>query len=89
MNLKPTKENVLIERIESQKQIGSIVLPDSAIDAANKGKVLNVVWASDEVPEFSTNDIVVFRPHSFLTEVVYENNKFYFINKKDILGVIS
>ena len=47
--IKPTKDNILIERTESLKQIGSIHLPDVALDSPTKFKVLAVSSAITEV----------------------------------------
>lgn len=47
--IKPTKDHILIERTESLKQIGSIHLPDVALDSPTKFKVLAVGSAITEV----------------------------------------
>jgi chaperonin GroES len=59
--IKPTKDNILIERTESLKQIGSIHLPDNALDTPTKFKVLAV---GSNVTEVKVGDSVYSIPYN-------------------------
>ncbi|SDC12780.1 chaperonin GroES [Pelagirhabdus alkalitolerans] len=93
--LKPLGDRVIIERIEEEETTKSgIVLPDSAKEKPQQGKVVAV--GSGRVadngakitPEVSEGNKVVFAKYAG-TELKHEGNEYLILREDDILAVIG
>ncbi|MBO8178764.1 MAG: co-chaperone GroES [Bacillus sp. (in: Bacteria)] len=93
--LKPLGDRVVIELVESEDKTASgIVLPDTAKEKPQEGKVVAVgtgrVLESGErvAPEVSVGDRIIFSKYAG-TEVKYQGTEYLILRESDILAVIS
>ena len=96
MAVQPLADRVLVERIDEdvQKSVGGIIIPDTAKEKQQKGKVIAVGKGkvSDDgklTPlQVKVNDQVLFGRYSG-TEVKVGPSDYLIIKEDDILAVIS
>lgn len=93
--LKPLGDRVVIELVETEEKTASgIVLPDTAKEKPQEGKVVAVgtgrVLENGEriALEVSEGDRIIFSKYSG-TEVKYEGNEYLILRESDILAVIG
>ncbi|GAK05121.1 heat shock protein 60 family co-chaperone GroES [Geomicrobium sp. JCM 19037] len=93
--LKPLGDRVVIELVEQEEQTASgIVLPDSAKEKPQEGKVVAVgtgrVTENGEkvAPEVSEGDAIIFSKYAG-TEVKHGDNEYLILRESDILAVIG
>jgi chaperonin GroES len=93
--LKPLGDRVIIELVESEEKTASgIVLPDSAKEKPQEGKVVavgtgRVLDNGERVAlEVSAGDRIIFSKYAG-TEVKYEGNEYLILRENDILAVIG
>jgi chaperonin GroES len=93
--LKPLGDRIVIELVESEEKTASgIVLPDSAKEKPQEGKVVAVgtgrVLENGErvAPEVSVGDSIIFSKYAG-TEVKFEGNEYLILRESDILAVIA
>jgi chaperonin GroES len=92
MNLKPLGDRVVVEVVEEDEvTISGIVLPDSAKEKPQRGKVLAVGsgrWEDGHrVPlEVSVNDEVLYSKYGG-TEVKVDGSDYLILRESDILAV--
>jgi chaperonin GroES len=93
--LKPLGDRIVIELIEAEeKSAFGIVLPDSAKEKPQEGKVLAV--GTGRVLDNGTRveldvkegDKIIFSKYSG-TEVKYEGNEFLILRESDILAIVG
>lgn len=86
--LQPLNENVLLEVIESkgeQKTASGIIIPNSAQEKENTGKVAAI--GNIENPGISVGDNVLYKQYSG-TEIKFEGKKYMFMPYADVLAKI-
>lgn len=84
--LKPLADKVVIERTEAETKTASgIVLPDTAKEKPEIGKVIEV---GKDVKEIKKGDRVVFGKYS-PSEIKIEGTEFLIVKEEDVLAVIS
>lgn len=95
MNLKPLGNRVVVEPIEQEEvTIGGIVLPDTAKEKPQKGKVLAVGPGDrdedgDRIPlDVKVNDTVLFAKYSG-TEIKVDGKKILILRESDLLAIIE
>ncbi|WP_227939895.1 co-chaperone GroES [Alkalihalobacillus deserti] len=93
--LKPLGDRVVIELVESEEKTASgIVLPDSAKEKPQEGKVVAVgsgrVTENGEriAPEVSEGNTIIFSKYAG-TEVKFEGKEYLILRESDILAVIA
>lgn len=93
--LKPLGDRVVIELVESEEKTASgIVLPDSAKEKPQEGKVVAVgsgrVLENGErlALEVSVGDRIIFSKYSG-TEVKYDGKEYLILRDSDILAVVQ
>ncbi len=93
--LKPLGDRVIIELVESEEKTASgIVLPDSAKEKPQEGKIVAVgsgrVLENGErlALEVSAGDRIIFSKYSG-TEVKYDGKDYLILRDSDILAVIQ
>lgn len=93
--LRPLGDRIIIELIEAEEKTASgIVLPDSAKEKPQEGKVVAI--GTGRVLDNGTRvdldvkegDRIIFSKYAG-TEVKYENNEFLILRESDILAVIG
>ncbi|CRK85406.1 co-chaperone GroES [Neobacillus massiliamazoniensis] len=93
--LRPLGDRIVIELVESEEKTASgIVLPDSAKEKPQEGKVVAVgtgrVLDNGERAELevSVGDRIIFSKYAG-TEVKYEGTEYLLLRESDILAVIE
>lgn len=93
--LKPLGDRVVIEVVETEEKTASgIVLPDSAQEKPQEGKVIAVgtgrVTDNGEriAPEVSEGDSVIFSKYAG-TEVTVNDKEYLILRESDILAIIK
>jgi chaperonin GroES len=95
MKIKPMADKVLVQRLEAEtKTAGGIVLPDSAKEKPQKGKVVSVgpgkTLDDGKVKKMQVKkgDIVLFTSYAG-TEVKISGKEHLIMSESDILAVIE
>ncbi|MBC2020318.1 co-chaperone GroES [Listeria booriae] len=93
--LKPLGDRVIIKVLEAEEKTASgIVLPDSAQEKPQEGKVVavgsgRVLDNGDTVAlEVSVDDRIIFSKYSG-TEVTYDGTDYLIVRESDILAVVK
>jgi chaperonin GroES len=95
MKIRPLSDKVLVERVEAEaKTAGGIVLPDTAKERPQRGKVVAV--GEGRVLEDGTrravqvkkNDLVLFTSYAG-TEIKVEGKEYLIMDESDIMAVIE
>ena len=95
LNLKPLGERLIVEPIEQEETTaGGIVLPETAKENPQKGKVVAVgPGARDESGnridmDVSTDDEVLFAKYAG-TEIKIEGKKLLILKESDVLAIVT
>ncbi len=94
MNIKPLADRVLIEPIEEKEEkIGSIIIPDTAKEKPQEGKVVAVGPGRQEdgkvVPlQVKVGDRVLYGKYAG-TEIKKDGKEYLIVRESDILAVIE
>ncbi len=95
MNIRPTNDRILVVRVEEeQKTAGGIIIPDTAKEKPQQGKVVAVgpgKMGDDgkRIPlEVKVGDRVLFSKYGG-TEIKIDGVENLFMREDDILGVIE
>jgi len=93
--IKPLADRVVVEPIEEEVTTkGGIVLPDTAKEKPQRGKVVAVgsgklLDNGERVPlEVKEGDIVVFAKYGG-TEIEIEGNEYIILSERDLLAVVE
>jgi chaperonin GroES len=90
MTLKPIEDRVVIE-IENEtaeKNVGGIIIPDTAKDKPNLGKVIAVGTDEELQKIIKVGDRVIYAKYSG-TEIEVEGKKLLIVSKNDILAIVA
>ncbi len=95
MKIRPLADKVLVQRIEAEnKTAGGIVLPDTAKEKPQKGKIISVgegkVLDDGTVkkPQVKKGDMVLFTSYAG-TEVKVEGKEYLIMEESDIMAIIE
>ena len=94
MNIKPLADRVLIEPIEQQEEkIGSIIIPDTAKEKPQEGKIIAVGPGRQEngkvIPlQVKVGDRVLYGKYAG-TEIKKDGKEYLIVRESDILAVIE
>ena len=95
MNLKPLGNRVVVEPIEQEEvTVGGIVLPDTAKEKPQTGKVLSIGPGDrDEdgkrIPlDVKVDDVVLFAKYSG-TEIKIDGKKILILRESDLLAIVQ
>jgi chaperonin GroES len=94
MKIKPLNDRVLVLRMEAeQKSAGGIIIPDTAKEKPQKGKVIAVgpgKMGDDNKripPAVKAGDIVLFAKYSG-SEIKLDDEEHVFLREDDILAIL-
>mgnify|MGYP003492531445 CR=1 FL=1 len=89
VNIKPLSDRVLIEPSESETKTASgIIIPDSAKEKPQKGKVVAAGPGSkDEKMEVKVGDIVLYGKYAG-TELTIAGKDYLIMRQNDILAIV-
>ncbi len=95
MKIRPLADKVLVQRLEAEnKTTGGIVLPDSAKEKPQRGKIVSVgkgkVLDDGTVrkPQVKKGDMVLFTSYAG-TEVKIDGKEYLIMSESDIMAVIE
>ncbi len=95
MNVRPLRDRVLLKRLEEQEQkIGGIIIPDTAKEKPQQGKIIAVGSGriNDEgkvIPlDVKVGDTVLFGKYSG-TEIKLEGTEYLIVREEEILGILE
>ena len=89
MTLKPIDDRVVIELKDDivEKNVGGIIIPDTAKDKPNIGIVVAVGTDKDLQGIIKVNDKVIYAKYSG-TEIEMDGKKYLITSKKDVLAIV-
>jgi len=95
MKIQPLADKVLVQRLEAEtKTAGGIVLPDSAKEKPQRGKIVGVGKGkvlddgSVQKPQVKKGDVVLFTSYAG-TEIKIDGKEYLIMNESDIMAVIE
>lgn len=94
MKIKPLHDNILVERIEQEMKKGGIIIPDTAKEKPQQGKVIATGDGrrdekGNRIPlEVKKGDIILFGKYSG-NEIKLEENEYLIMREDDVLGIIE
>jgi chaperonin GroES len=95
MNVRPLRDRILVTRIEEQEQrIGGIIVPDTAKEKPQQGKVVavgkgRITDKGDVIPlDVQVGDTVLFGKYSG-TDIKLENVDYLILREEEVLGIIE
>ena len=95
MKIRPLADKVLVQRLEAEnKTAGGIVLPDSAKEKPQKGKIVSVGEGkllddgTLQKMQVKKGDTVLFQSYAG-TEVKLDGKEYLIMNESDIMAVIE
>ena len=88
MNVQPLDERVLVKPIEEEEKVGSIVIPDTAKEKPNMGKVI-AVGTDEEIKKLiKVGDKVLFGKYAG-EEIKIQGVKHLLVSRGDLLAKIA
>jgi chaperonin GroES len=94
MKIKPLHDNILVERIEQEMKKTGIIIPDTAKEKPQQGKVIATGDGrrddkGNRIPlEVKKGDIILFGKYSG-NEIKLEENEYLIMREDDVLGIIE
>ncbi len=94
MAIKCLGDRVLIQVSESEEKAGGIIIPDSAQEKQQKGKVVSVGPGNRDEKgqhmalEVKEGDTVLYSKYSG-TEVTYKDEEYLIVKESDILAIVD
>ena len=95
MNIKPIGDRIVVKPLEAEEVTkGGIILPDSAKEKPQKGKVIaigagRILDNGTRVPvEVKECDTIIYSKYGG-TEVKFDGEEYLIVNERDILAVLG
>lgn len=94
MKIKPLHDHILVERIEEETKKGSIIIPDTAKEKPQQGKVIAAGEGrrdekGNRIPmEVKKGDVILFGKYSG-NEIKIDDIEYLIIREEDVLGIIE
>jgi chaperonin GroES len=88
MKVQPLDERVLVEPIEQEEKVGSIIIPDTAKEKPSIGKVIAVGTDEELQKLIKVGDKVLFGKYAG-DEIKIEGKKNLIISRSDLLAKID
>jgi chaperonin GroES len=95
MKIRPLADKVLVERVEAEsKTAGGIVLPDTAKEKPQRGKIVSVgpgkimEDGKNKEMQIKKGDLVLFTSYAG-TEVKIDGKEYLIMDESDIMAVIE
>jgi len=93
MNVRPLHDRIIIQRLdEGEQKVGGIIIPDSAKEKPQQGKVIAAGKSNDEgkrVPlDVKAGDTILFGKYSG-QEIKLDGEEYLIMREDEILGVIE
>ena len=89
MNIKPLADRVLVLPAQAEEKVGGIIIPDTAKEKPQHGKVVAAGnGTKDEPMVLKEGDEVLYGKYSG-TELEYEGVKYLIMRLSDVLAVVG
>jgi len=89
MNIKPLADRVLVLPAPAEEKVGGIIIPDTAKEKPQRGKVVAVgKGTKDDEMVLKVGDTVLYGKYSG-TELEYEGEKYLMMRQSDVLAVLE
>lgn len=94
MKIKPLHDHILVERVEEEMKKGGIIIPDTAKEKPQQGKVIAVGDGrrdekGNKVPlEVKKGHIILFGKYAG-TEIKLMEKDYLIIREDDVLGIVE
>lgn len=88
MKVQPLDERVLVEPVEVEEKVGSIIIPDTAKEKPMMGNVVAVGTDEDLQKVLKKGDKVIFGKYAG-EEIKIEGKKHLIITRSDILAKVE
>ena len=89
MNIKPLADRVLVLPAPAEEKGGGIIIPDTAKEKPQRGKVVAVgKGTKDDEMVLKVGDTVLYGKYSG-TELEYEGEKYLMMRQSDVLAVLE
>jgi len=95
MDIRPLHNRVIVKRLEEgEQQIGGIIIPDSAKEKPQRGKVIATGAGkiredgTRQPPDVKTGDLILFGKYSG-QEIRLDGEDYLIMREEDLLGVID
>lgn len=88
MKIQPLDERVLVEPLEIEERVGSIIIPDTAKEKPVMGTVVAVGTDEDLKEVISAGDKVIYGKYAG-DEIKLEGKKHLIISRSDILAKVD
>lgn len=95
MKIRPLHDRILVERVEEEeKTAGGILIPDSAKEKPQKGRVVSVGEGKfndkgERVkPDVKAGDTILFEKYAG-NEVKIEGKEYLIMREEDVMGIIE
>lgn len=94
MKIKPLQDRILVERKEEEESVGGIIIPDTAKEKPQKGKVIEVgPGRKDEngklIPiELKKGDMILFNKYAG-TEIKIEGKEYLLMREDDVMALVK
>ena len=89
LNIKPLADRVVVEAAEAEETTASgIIIPDTAKEKPQKGKVIAVgAGKKDEPLTVKEGDVVLYGKYAG-TEITFDGNDYLIMRESDIFAII-
>lgn len=88
MKVQPLDDRVLVEPIEEEEKVGSIIIPDTAKEKPSMGKVIAVGTDEELQKLIKEGDRVLFGKYAG-EEIKIEGRKHLIISRSDLLAKVG
>ena len=94
MEKKPLHDNILVERVEEEMKKGGIIIPDTAKEKPQQGKVIAVGDGrrdekGNKIPlDVKKGNIILFGKYAG-TEIRLMDKDYLIIREDDVLGIVE
>lgn len=89
MNIKPLADRVLVKPAQAEEKVGGIIIPDTAKEKPQRGKVVAVGnGTKDDAMVLKAGDEVLYGKYAG-TEIENEGEKYLIMRQSDVLAVLA
>jgi len=88
MNIKPLDDRVLVEQVEEEEKVGTIIIPESAKEKPHMAKVIAVGTDEDLQELIKVGDTIIYSKYSG-DELKIDDNEYLIVQRGDILAVVG
>lgn len=89
MKIKPLADRVLVQAALAEEKVGGIIIPDTAKEKPQRGKVIAVGQGTkDEAMVLKEGDVVLYGKYAG-TELENEGEKYLMMRQSDVLAVVE